>query len=93
MGGGGTQSPLIGRAVWDSQVQRSEEKGFFIIIGHLGETMWDCLVGMFTVLIDKTLLSCQRVEECDYINISALVQCSKHVQNVLGMSDVYCTVV
>jgi hypothetical protein len=40
------------------------KKGFFIIISHLGETVWDRLVRMFTVLIDRTLLSCQRVSEC-----------------------------
>jgi hypothetical protein len=46
--------------------RRSEEKGFFVIIGRSGETVWDRLAGMFTVLIDKTLLSCQRVGECKF---------------------------
>ena len=38
-----------------------QKKGVFVIIGRSGETVWDRLAGMFTVLIDRTLLSCQRV--------------------------------
>ena len=42
------------------------EKGGFVIIGRSGETMWDRLAGMFNDLIDRTLLSCQRVG--DFVN-------------------------